>query len=209
MTTETKLTFDEIETIDRTWTDQFAKRAGWNEHEMEDPIDDLEIFFQALSGTLILDSGCGWGRFVWRFHDQNLEYVGLDQSIEMLNVARENNPESIFIESSFRKIPYPSEYFDGVWICCALSGVPKNNIVEVLAEHKRILKQGGVIMIVMPMLNESSEQLFTDSVQPPLYQSYYFMNEFMGCVTEAGFDIVSYGRRPGPGSFSILARKKS
>lgn len=207
MAEEPEYSLEQIEAIDREWTNNFAAKSGWDEHYLEDPVNDLAIFFEHTPGPRILDVGCGWGRYIWRFLDQGLDYHGLDQSSEMLRVAKTSNPDSRFIESSFRKIPFPNEHFDGLWSCCALSGIPKKYLVEILREHLRVLRRGGFTIFIMP-INDVHEKMYTDDDgKPELYQAYYSLREFGDYVTSAGFSIVSAGHRWNQGSFSVLATR--
>lgn len=208
MTTEYSL--DEIEAFDRDWTDRFAVKKGWEEHHLTDPVEDLRLFFDHIPGKLILDSGCGWGRYVHRFTDAGLEYVGLDHSCEMLVVAGTSNPGLKFIQGTFRKIPFPSEHFDGIWSCCSLAAVPKRHLVEILSEHKRVLKPEGIIAIVMPAFDQygSGEEMYTDDDgNPEIYQAHYHLDEFCEHVEGAGLKIIDAAYRWHNGAMYVLAKK--
>lgn len=204
----TEYTLDEIERFDREWTDRFAQDCGWEAHALQDPVDDLNLFFNHIPGNNMLDVGCGWGRYVFRFFDQGLVYQGIDHSVEMLKVARETNPEADFIEGSFRTMSFPSDHFDGLWSCCSLAAVPKVHLVDILKEHYRVLKPGGVMMVVMPFLQYSDEQMYTDDDgNPEIYQAHYHLDEFEEYVRNAGFDVVESDYRWTNGSFFVLVKK--
>lgn len=201
-------TLDEIERFDRQWTDQFAVRCGWKEHFLTDPVDDLYLFFDHIPNSKMLDVGCGWGRYIFRFFDQGLAYQGIDHSVEMLKVARKDNPEASFHEGSFRVLPFPTDHFDGIWSCCSLSAVPRAHLVEVLQEHLRVLKPGGVMYIVMPAPPESQEMLYRDdNGNPEIYQAHYHLDEFEEHVKKSGLRIIESDYRPTKGSFFVLAQK--
>lgn len=203
-----KYSLDEIQRFDCAWTDNFAKERGWENHDLTDPVDDLELFFNYIPGINMLDVGCGWGRYVFRFAGHGLNYRGIDHSVEMLKVARSNNPEADFIQGSFRSLPFPNKQFDGLWSCCSLSAIPKKHVVEVLHEHLRVLRPGGVIHIVMPAPPESTEMLYTDSAgRPEIYQAHYHLFEFEVHVANAGFRIIESDYRLENGSFYVLAQK--
>ena len=201
-------TLEELEGFDRTWTDRFALQSSWEAHDLSDPVDDLELFFTHLSGTNILDVGCGWGRYVLRFSERHLGYLGIDNSLEMLKVARTTNPALLFIQGSFRFLPFAGEQFDGLWNCCTLGAIPKANLVDILEEHHRVLKAGGVMMIIMPAPPFSEEVLYLDDEdKPEIYQAHYHLDEFEEHVKKAGFTIVDSGYRMREGSMFVLVRK--
>lgn len=206
MTTEYSL--EEIERFDRTWTDQFAKDCGWEAHELKDPVDDLNLFFGRLPGEKMLDAGCGWGRYVFRFLDHGLNYEGIDHSVEMLRVAQATNPDARFVEGTFRTLPYESESFDGVWSCCALAAIPKAHLMAILQEHARVLKRDGVMMIVMPLTQYSEEMMYKDDDgNPEIYQAHYHLDEFEEHVRQAGLTILESDYRWTNGSFFVLTQK--
>lgn len=210
MTTEYSL--EQIEAFDREWTDVFAARKGWEEHDLKDPVEDLRLFFDHIPGKNMLDAGCGWGRYVYRFLEVGLNYIGLDHSGEMLIVANASNPGLKFVQGTFRKIPFPSEHFDGIWSCCSLAAVPKKHLVEILSEHKRVLKPEGIIVIVMPAFvkYDSSEEMYKDNDgNPTIYQAHYELDEFCVHVESAGFTIVDSEYRWHNGSMYVMAKKSS
>ena len=204
----TEYTLDEIERFDREWTDKFAQDCGWEAHVLNDPVDDLRLFFDHIPGTNMLDVGCGWGRYIFRFFDQGLIYQGIDHSVEMLKVAKKTNPGATLLNGSFRSMPFPTNHFDGVWSCCSLAAVPKVHLVSILEEHYRILKLGGVMMVVMPLAECNDEQMYTDDDgNPEIYQAHYHLGEFEEHVRNAGFDIVKSDYRWANGSFFVLVKK--
>lgn len=199
---------DEIERFDRTWTNAFAKRQGWQDCKLKDPADDLELFFSHLSGNKVLDIGCGWGRYVYRFLDHSLSYHGIDHSDEMLKIAKANNQGVEFLLGSFRSLPFANNTFDGLWCCCTLGAIPKKHLCEVLQEHQRVLKPGGIVHFIMPSPPESDEVLYTDDAgHPEIYQAHYHLCEFEDYVKRASLDLVTADERVLNGSFYVLAEK--
>lgn len=49
------------------------------------------------SPTLLLDLGCGTGTFTQLFKNESTDVIGVDPSIEMLNIARQKMPEALFL----------------------------------------------------------------------------------------------------------------
>jgi ubiquinone/menaquinone biosynthesis C-methylase UbiE len=201
---------DEMERLDILHADEFARSKGWQEHAyLQDPLKDLALFFSHFSGQDLLDAGCGWGRYVEQFLSRNLKYTGLDHSAEMLKAAQEANPETSFVLGSVRQIPLPDYHFDGIWSCCVLSAIPKRNLVEVLREHYRVLRPGGVLYVVLPLNHPISYEVLYDDDDgtPIIYQAYYSTDEFGVYLTEAGFTVVEEGYRYDHGSMYIMAKK--
>jgi ubiquinone/menaquinone biosynthesis C-methylase UbiE len=203
-----ELSFEQIEQVGREWTDKFAAQCGWKNHVLKDPIDDLQLFFDRIPGIKMLDVGCGWGRYIFRFFDQGLVYQGIDHSVEMLRAARKDNPNATLHEGSFRALPFPSDHFDGLWSCCSLSAIPKAYLIKILQEHLRVLKPGGVMYIVMPAPPESQEMMYRDDDgNPEIYQAHYHLGEFQEYVNQSGFKILDADYRHEHGSFYVLCEK--
>lgn len=201
-------TLDEIERIDRAWTDAFAQRKGWEDFFLHDPVDDLDIFFTHLPGTRILDAGCGWGRYVFRFLEKKLDYTGIDYSVEMLKVAQENNPYTRFVEGTCSAMPFSDTHFDGLWSCCSLSGVPKQYLPLILTEYHRVLCTNGTLMVVMPGPGYSDESMGSDETGHSIFQATYTLEEFRDCLYQAEFHVSECAYRYERGSMFFLAKKK-
>ncbi len=203
------LSLDEIEALDVRFSDLFAKRRGWEEHQMTDPIADLELFFGHIPGKRMLDVGCGWARYVGRFLDQGLEYVGIDHSSEMLKLARESFPYLQFIQASYRDMSqFADASFDGLWCCCIFGGEPKGNMPDVLEELGRVLVTGGIMMVIMPATMPSTEEFYlSEDDEPSMYHSSYELPELEEMLKQAGFEVVESVHNWQAGAMSVLVRK--
>lgn len=198
----------EIERIDRAWNDAFAARRGWEEYHLAEPVRDLQLFFSSLPrGSRILDAGCGWGRYAGRFAEHDFDYTGIDHSAGMLHVAHTGNPGMRFVCGTLGALPFSDAGFDGVWSCCALSAFPKRRLAAILAEHRRVLRERGVVMVIMPDLGFSDEDMVPCTEGPPIFLATYFLDELEDYVASAGLEIIDVGRRFEAGAMYVLARK--
>lgn len=200
------------DTIDRDWTDRFAAARTWEDFDMGDPVQDLYLFRsfldrQEIVFPTLLDAGCGWGRYIWRF--TRCDYTGIDHSDEMLKVAREdernNRPHIKFVSGTTSAMPFENHSFDGIWSCCALAGVPMRHLVEVLEEHRRVLRPTGIMTVVMAdsLWDEEgvSHTKFGD-----MYHSQYTLETFLTYIKQTGFEILDYINRHGEGSYTVTVR---
>ena len=185
-----------------------ARRREWEKHSLGHPESDISTFLACLPGAAcMLDAGCGWARYVYVFLDAGIEYVGLDFSSEMLVVATQEYPDCQFVEGSVAEMPFPANSFDGVWSCCVLTSIPKAYIVEVLQEHYRVLKPGGVLYVVMSHCYESKDVAFSDADRTRLTGAIYHTEEFEFCLRRAGFVVEEARERDEHGSHYFIARK--
>ena len=54
--------------------------------------------------TLLLDLACGTGEFSKRFSNMGIDVIGVDPSIEMLNIARQKLPNSLFLSQKAEEL---------------------------------------------------------------------------------------------------------
>ncbi|WP_435016459.1 class I SAM-dependent methyltransferase [Tundrisphaera sp. TA3] len=95
-----------------------------------------------LAGRLILDLGCGKGRFAAHLRDQGANVVGVDLSAAMLAEAS-GFPRA---RASARRLPFAAGTFDGIAAVEVLEHV--GDVGPVLAEIRRVLRPGGRLAIV-------------------------------------------------------------
>lgn len=187
---------------------QFDRRA---------PLDDAQFLYGEISARMLhrlgyirvkpgklLDAGCGAGHAIepLRVHYPEMEYTGLDNSPALLAVARQryqskpglwqrlrNKPmlPVDFIEADMADSALPPESFDLVWSNMALHWHPAPH--DVLAEWRRILKPGALVMFsclgpgTHAELRKALTQAGLQTATPP----YVDMHDFGDMLVELGF----------------------
>lgn len=203
-----EIDLDAIEALNMRYSDNFVRRRETSDWNLSDPLQDIDLFLEHIPGHRMLDVGCGWGRYVGRFIEHGMEYIGIDHSEEMINAARLGNFSRQFQVMSFRKLSFSSESFDGLWCCCVFSGEPKQNMPNVLQELHRVLVKGGIMLVIMPAHNSSGEELVEDEHNAPLiWSADYDQRELEQLLEDAGFEIVESNDRWQSGAMSVLVRK--
>ncbi|PPK94413.1 methyltransferase family protein [Nonlabens xylanidelens] len=100
----------------------------------------------------ILDAGCGKGRNLKWFYDNDFEIYGNDVDSDFLAFAKAKYPKSKanFINSNLDELPYKDSNFDHV-LCCAVLHFAKSEkqFTEMFKELIRVLKPGGTLLIRM------------------------------------------------------------
>ena len=100
--------------------------------------------FQDMTGMTVLDLGCGYGWYTDYFRSIGADVVGVDGAEDMLRIARERYPHSIFEMCNIaRTFPFADASFDLVFCNQVLMDI--EDIDPVFAECHRILKPRGTL----------------------------------------------------------------
>ncbi|MFA5072200.1 MAG: methyltransferase domain-containing protein [Candidatus Pacearchaeota archaeon] len=172
----------------------------------------------------VLDLGCGNARFYQSFKNKNVDYLGIDVSSKLIEIAKNNYPEGKFEVSSIESIL--SDSFNKVYSIAVLHHIPSHEFrLNFLKEIKRVLKDNGSLVLTVWNLKEKMKprsfldwfRLDKGDVFLPWYGSRdtYFhcfnLEELIQLVSEAGFDVIDkgeilVGERP-YSNFYIVGRK--
>ncbi|MCD4703693.1 MAG: class I SAM-dependent methyltransferase [Methanosarcinaceae archaeon] len=161
----------------------------------------------------ILDVGCGGGRAVSILADM-VEYgkvYGIDHSDEMVDLAIELNGDSVnsehvtIMHSSVSELPFPDAMFDIVTAFETCYFWP--DIIEDLKGIRRLLKDGGRLLIVNEMYEHSD---FGDRNSP--FNEVEGMNlfspqDYRDLLGSAGFFSVEIDEMPENNWITVIARK--
>ena len=119
-----------------------TRRFAWNEL--------FPLARYANSGDRILDLGCGNGRLLQIFNDINVDYVGIDNSEKLIEMAKKEYPDRKFQVADALKLPFPDNYFDKVYSVAVFHHIPSVELrSQFLKEAKRVLKPNGFLILTV------------------------------------------------------------
>ena len=96
---------------------------------------------------LILDAGCGAGKFAQSLLTFGSKIVGVDISFQMLKYCAKNLLKSFkSINADLNKLPFKDNIFDKIYSVGVLMHVEDVDLV--IKEFRRVLKKGGSVVIV-------------------------------------------------------------
>ena len=138
----------------------------------------LQLQVNARPGERIVDLGCGTGQpmAAW-FIDHGLHVTGIDQSNEMLDLARQAFPQARWLQHSLPELEL-AERFNAIVLWDALFHLPRSDHRLLLAHIHGHLLPGGRLMLTSGGSADSAftdtlfeHQFFYDSLPPDTLQS--------------------------------------
>ncbi len=129
--------------------------------QAEDYESKVAEYLNSISkNKVVLDAGCGTGKFLKVLENNAKEYIGIDLSNDQLSKAKikSTNKRSKFICSNLSKIPLDDGSIDLIissWVLGTITDIEERN--NVVCELKRILKSNGIIILVENSENSEFE----------------------------------------------------
>lgn len=161
--------------------------------ELDDkPIDRaiLDLFAAQLHGRgTVCDMGCGPGHIARYLADRGLAMIGVDLSPGMLEQAAALNPDIEFYQGNMLALDQPDGSWAGIAAFYSIIHIPRDEIVAALAEMRRVLKPGGLLLLAFHMGDEDLHE--TEIWGQPIDLNYwmYGSDEMIGYLEQAGYAI--------------------
>ncbi len=111
---------------------------------------------------IVLDAGCGTGKFLNILEEYSKKYIGIDLSDKQLEKAKVKSKKdtSEFICSNLSKINLESDKVDLIvcsWVLGTIIDITERN--KCLSELKRLLKSNGTIILIENDENSEFEEI--------------------------------------------------
>jgi SAM-dependent methyltransferase len=173
-------------------------RAGPDYDTGNDPIVAMDAkhalrVLEPRPGELILDAGCGGGRYLPAIAAAGARPVGVDFSVSMLNVARRDSGVSLAAGHLERGLPFRDATFDAV--LCSLVGEHLAELVASLTELRRVLKHSGrmIFSAVHPdQIAARAEADLQGEVAHGPHAQHHSVQDYLDAVIDAGFGDVAF-----------------
>lgn len=108
--------------------------------------DILDFAKYINKNDLVLDVGCGNGRLCELVEKNEAEYIGIDNSLEMIKESKNLYPDKNFIFSD--KIDFPKNTFDKIFCLAVIHHIPsEEKRIEFLKQIKHTLKPNGILIM--------------------------------------------------------------
>jgi len=103
-----------------------------------------------MPGDKVLDLGCGNGRFFEFLKDKDIDYIGVDFSEKLIEIAKEKYPKIKFQVADALNLPSPNNYFDKIYSIAVLHHIPSEKFrIQFFEEVRRILKPNGFFILTV------------------------------------------------------------
>jgi ubiquinone/menaquinone biosynthesis C-methylase UbiE len=142
------------------------------------------------NGEKILDLGCGTGNYTIAMKQSGFETFGVDPSEKMLKVAQQRNKNIEWCLGVAEKIPYPNNFFDGVFGTLTLHHW--ENIETAFTEIYRVIKFGGNVIFFTSTAEQMKEYWLNHYFPQMLRHSTKQMpslKKICNAALKAGFEI--------------------
>lgn len=142
----------------------------------------------------ILEIGVGTGNLASKFLNSNYDIVGIDQSREMLSVAKEKYPSLKVRLGEFLKIPYDNKSFDIIISTYAFHHLNESEKCIAIEEMIRVLKDNGVIIIgdLMFESKDSEEKILKNLSQK---QIEIIKDEYYSYIDLLSYEFNKYNKK--------------
>jgi SAM-dependent methyltransferase len=128
--------------------DEYARRIF--DELRHKPLDRelLDRFAAAVLGRgAVCDMGCGPGQVARYLHDAGATVFGLDLSPQMLEQARQLNPDIPFREGNMLALDLQDGTLAGIAAFYAIVNIPRESLPLVFREMVRVLQPGGLLLL--------------------------------------------------------------
>ena len=205
-----------------------TRKSVWEEFK---PLADY-----VKEGDRVLDLGCGNGRLIELFNDKKIEYMGIDVSEKLIDIAKRKYSQNNFQIFDGLKITFADNSFNVVFCIAVLHHIPSAKLrEEFLKEAYRVLKPNSYLILsvwylwqkdtywwlfiketVKKVLGQSEIDWFDIMVPWGKLSTRYFHNfrrrELKRLAEDAGFKIEKIGilqRGPKNKNILVIAVKSS
>lgn len=155
-------------------------------------LDEFKQFKRLISGKKVIDLGCGAGRDATVFVNNGFDYIGIDTSKGMLEVAKNRVTDGKFWQMDFSQTDFSDETFDGFWAAASFLHLPKKDLSDALREAGRITKKDDIGFISVKEKTDMDEGFIYENKYGGItrFFSFYSQDEFKKILEDNNFQVI-------------------
>lgn len=123
-------------------------------HLTEYPIPPIPIEDAGSAGQLLLDIGCGWGRWLIASARKGYIPIGMDLRLEFCETSllalRDNGLPGYAVVGDLREPPFQDDVFRAVWSFSVIQHTHRDRLKACLRHIRRMLAPGGFAKLEFP-----------------------------------------------------------
>lgn len=179
--------YDEIkDMLRRAYDRDVARRnARMPESWRTNLVDQLAIDLRERGLKRVIELGAGTGQLAQHLRDQGFEVLATDLSPDSVAAMRSRGLPADVVD--FSALPYDDATFDAVFAMNSLLHVPKDHLHDVMGGIRRILRRGGLALLVVWGGRQVDGPIDNDWLQPRRYFSMY-SDEAFHALAFTGFE---------------------
>jgi 2-polyprenyl-3-methyl-5-hydroxy-6-metoxy-1,4-benzoquinol methylase len=156
---------------------------------------------------MVCDMGCGPGQVARYLHEQGVGVLGIDASVGMVEQARRLNPGLAFRQGTMSALAVADEMWGGIVAFYSIIHIPRQEVVAVLREWRRVLRPGGLLLLAFHQGDEVQHIEEWWSKRVSLDFVFFQRTEMEGYVWEAGFVLDESIERPPYEGVEVATRR--
>lgn len=135
--------------LDSEGDNWFSRNKDYLLNKSDDIVlDFLENYKMMTSDTKVLEVGCSNGYRLDKIHKiYNSKCYGIEASSCAVEFGKENFSNINIVQGGADKLPYEDESFDLVIINFVLHWIDRKNLMKVISELDRVIKNKGLLLI--------------------------------------------------------------
>lgn len=141
--------------VEKTKNDfnEIAESFSESRSQLWPEIEELKEYIR--DEERVLDLGCGNGRLIELFESRKIDYIGVDFSEKLIEMAKKKYGD-YFKMADILILPFSDSYFDSIWSIAVIHHIPSEEMrLRALQELWRILKKEGKVIMTCWNLYQS------------------------------------------------------
>jgi ubiquinone/menaquinone biosynthesis C-methylase UbiE len=160
--------------------------------------DSLDIFCElAENNASVLELACGPGNVTAYILNKrpDLKILGADLAPNMLDIAREKNPDAVFTLMDCREISKLARTYDAVICAFGLPYLSQEEALKLMSDVGGILEKGGLFYLSFMEDDHARSGIQKGSTGDELYMNYHEEGYIVNALKKNGFTVVDLRRK--------------